>query len=428
MLIQFSVKNFKSIGEKKVFSMAVADKKSTQRFSRESGNNFASPLLTTACIFGPNGGGKTSLINAMDFFKDFVVDSARTQKEEEIQGVIPFKLDTILSTQPSEFEATFVVDGTLYQYGFSVDSERVHGEWLFMRSTLKGVKLIPVFQREFNGAEYAWDLKNVKGQKTTWSKNTKPNTLFLSEAMRGNAESESLAKPFAWIQKSLRILESPQRLSSGFTAGNFKQGKWREKILNLLGATDTKITDIEVIEKKVIPSDIPKFVLEEAPKEFLDDLFNGKLLSMDVFSSHLNTLGNTVKFSFEKEESDGIQVLFNIAGPWFDVLENGYTLVVDELHNSLHPHALQFLVNLFYDETINTKNAQLIFTSHETSIMNKGFMHRDQIWFMCRNDAQQSELYSLAEFKNERAISSFQKSYLSGRFGALPKIGVFHGE
>jgi AAA15 family ATPase/GTPase len=95
---------------------------------------------------------------------------------------------------------------------------------------------------------------------------------------------------------------------------------------------------------------------------------------------------------------------------------------VDELHNSFHPHALRFLVNLFYDPEINKKNAQLIFTSHETSIMSGDFMHRDQIWFMQRKDNQQSELYSLAEFTNVPAMTNFQKAYLSGRYDALPNL------
>ena len=132
---------------------------------------------------------------------------------------------------------------------------------------------------------------------------------------------------------------------------------------------------------------------------------------------------NSLDWNF-REESDGSRVVFSLAGPWLDVLENGYTLIVDELHNSLHPLALKFLVNLFHNPQTNSGNAQLIFTSHVTSVMSKGFMHQDQVWLVEKDDMESSVLFPLSNY-NVRDVSAFQKAYLDGRFGAVPKLTEF---
>lgn len=437
MLISFKIKNFKSIGEEQTFSMVAANKKSTEDMCFESGNSFAPKLLKVASIFGPNGGGKTTFVQAIDVFRDFVLKSARSQRNEAIDWVKPFRLDTTLREQPSMFEAIFVHDGALYQYGFALTQERVGGEWLFTRANRPRAKLSTVFERYYDPEKdpedpYDWSLNDalIKGPKEEWRQLTKSNTLFLSEAMRGNAQSESLVKPFEWIQKFLKIIKSGDRLSRhDSTKKYFGDEHYKGKIQNLLDSTDTRIKrlEIEKEEKTITVSLFPEGFLENAPPEFLEVLKNEKSIHYKVKTVHEDSTGNSVLFDFE-EESDGIQKLFCLAGRWFEVLENGCTLVVDELHNSFHPHALRFLVNLFYDPEINKKNAQLIFTSHETSIMSGDFMHRDQIWFMQRKDNQQSELYSLAEYTNEKAMSNFQKAYLTGRYDALPNLKVLdHG-
>lgn len=436
MLISFKIKNFKSIGEEQTFSMVAANKKSTEDMCFESGTSFAPKLLKVASIFGPNGGGKTTFVQAMDVFRDFVLNSADSRRNATIDWVKPFKFDADLREQPSMFEAIFVHDGALYQYGFALTQERVGGEWLFIRANKPRAKLSTVFERYYDPekdpeAPYDWSLNDalIKGPKEEWRQLTKSNTLFLSEAMRGNAQSESLVKPFEWIQNVLRIINSPEQLSYKYSADQYLDNEhYKQKIQSLLDSTDTRIKSLEIEKEVRTLSDFPEVLLENAPPEFLEDLKNGKVTNYKITTVREDNLGNAVKLNF-REESDGIQTLFRLAGPWFNVLEKGCTLVVDELHNSFHPHALRFLVNLFYDPEIKKKNAQLIFTSHETSIMSGDFMHRDQIWFMQRKDNQQSELYSLAEFTKVPARrSNFQKAYLTGRYDALPNLKVLdHG-
>ena len=163
-------------------------------------------------------------------------------------------------------------------------------------------------------------------------------------------------------------------------------------------------------------------LLSDAARENIKKSLKGKK-TFNITSFHQGSDESLVGLDFP-EESDGSQVVFSIAGPWLDVLDNGYTLVVDELHNSLHPHALKFLVNLFHDSVMNRTNAQLIFTSHETSVMSKAFMHQDQVWLVEKDETESSRLTTLSDYK-VRDVSSFQKAYLDGRYGAVPNLGEF---
>ncbi len=395
-----------------------------RRFSFDSGNSNAPSLLRSACVFGPNGSGKSSLVRAFEFFNAFVVSSAKDGQEGEEISVSPFMLDAELRNEPSEFEATFIHGEALYQYGFAVDKNRVWGEWLFSRPNSEQKRFRTLFQREFDPdeREYIWYInrRHVLGEREVWKKSTRDNALFLSTAIQ--LKADTFMEPFNWIQSYLRVIDSPERVSPGFTAKQFVEKSWKNKIMSLLQAVDIRIKDISIEHRDADVKDFQVEHLSDSALENLKKNLRGKrMFSIDSF--HRGTDGNLVPLDFD-EESDGSQVVFGIAGPWFDVLENGYTLVIDELHNSLHPHALRVLVDLFHDPEVNKFGAQLVFTSHETSVMTKSFMHQDQVWLLEKDDIESSQLRSLSDYK-VRDVSAFQKSYLDGRYGAVPNIGDF---
>jgi hypothetical protein len=232
-------------------------------------------------------------------------------------------------------------------------------------------------------------------------------------------KAEIFKEPFDWIQKYLRVVNSPERLSPVFTAHQCVEEGWKNRVLDLLRAVDIKIKEIDIDVKDIELSDLPIDILSEAARENVKKKMAGKK-TFQIQSYHQGIDGKLIPLDFE-EESDGTQVVFSIAGPWLDVLKNGYTLIIDELHNSLHPHALKFLVNMFHDPRTNTSNAQLIFTSHETSVMAKGFLHQDQVWLVENAGAEGSKLTPLSDYK-VRDVSAFQKAYLDGRYGAVPKL------
>ena len=396
-----------------------------RRLSAPSENSIAPHILRSACVFGANASGKSNLVRAFGFFANFVVSSAKDTQEGEEIDISPFKLDESWTEQPTLFEVVFIHRDALYQYGFAIDQRRVWGEWLFARPNARDTRTRILFQREYDPSEsvYLWNMSktHVKGEKETWKRSTRDNALFLSTAVQ--LKAETFKEPFEWIQKYLRVVDSPERLSPSFTAQQCREEGWKDEVLSLLQAADIKIKDIAVDLKEFDSADLPTNIPSKQIRELEKDLKGKKLFSIRTFHQGANATDVALEF---REESDGSQVLFSIAGPWLDVLKNGYTLIIDELHNSLHPHILRFLVGLFHDQTVNTKNAQLIFTSHETSVINKGFMHQDQIWFMDRGEDESSRLVPLSDYK-VRDVSAFQKAYLDGRYGAVPNVRAYAG-
>jgi uncharacterized protein len=425
MLVSFSIQNYRPFAERQTFSLVAGTAAARKpQYAFESGNSFAPNLLRSASLFGANGVGKSSLITALSFFMEFVLTSAKESQKGEPIKVVPFKLDAQFSEEPTEIEVVFIVDDTLYQYGFAVDQERVWGEWLFARSNIPRSRLRRLFQREYDPGDkqYHWDMdeKRIKGNRKVWQEETLENGLFLSMAVKRN--SQELAVPFLWMASQLHVISSPQRLSHNYTAKQCLTGGWEKRVLNMLQGAGIAIVDLEVNKQDITinlkqVSGIP----EELHEEIVSDL--KRQHGIKVALKHPGRDGKPIFLPFD-EESDGTQVLFSLAGPWLDVLDSGATLFVDELHNSLHPHALHFLVGLFNNPETNPNNAQLIFTSHETSVMAKGMLHKDQIWLMEKEKKQAARLIPLSDFK-VRDVNAFQKAYLDGRYGAVPIIREF---
>ncbi len=426
MLVSFSVENYKSFSEKQTLLMSAGSSaRKNARYSFPTFNSFAPDVLRSSCIFGANGAGKSSFVEAIDFFKGFVISSAKDMQEGEEIEVSPHLFRKDLKASPSAFEIIFIHKGTLYQYGFSVDSKRVHDEWLFSRPNSENSKMRDLFRRRYTGKEedqdpYKWKFNStfLRGQKELWKNSTRSNALFLSQAVQLNAVD--LKDVFEWVQKYLRVIESPESLALGYTVRQCVEEGWKDKILDLLKSVDIRIADLDIQTRDITPTDLPDDLPKTMRDALLEKIKSGKSKAFEVNTIHKTREGEIIPLSLE-DESDGTNVLFRLAGPWFDVLENGYTLIVDELHNSLHPHALKTLIELFHNPKINKKGAQLIFTSHETSVMTKGFMHQDQVWLVEKGDEENTHLIPLSDFK-VRDLAAFQKAYLNGRYGGVPKL------
>jgi AAA15 family ATPase/GTPase len=179
------------------------------------------------------------------------------------------------------------------------------------------------------------------------------------------------------------------------------------------------IEDI-LVEKKPIDSTMWPDDMPESMKKELSGKLQGKEF-LKIKAVHKNTESEYETFDFE-DESDGTQKLFAFAGPWIDSLANGYVLFIDELHDNLHPRLVRFLVQLFHSSKTNPKNAQLVFTTHETSILNQEVFRRDQVWFCEKNQQQATILYPLTDFSPRKGRENLELAYLSGRYGALPYV------
>ncbi len=416
MLLEFSVANFRSLRDRQTFSMTRDtgnELLETNTFQTYGVNKF--DLLRSAAIYGPNAGGKSNFLLALQSMKKIVLGSASSLQRGDKLPVTPFRLSPLERQTPSEFEVTFIVDNVRYQYGFTATVNRIHEEWLLAYPKGRPQRWLG---REWNvkTEKYDWELGfNLIGEKQLWQKSTRENALFLSTAVQLN--SEQLQPIFDWFDTTLR-LANIAGWSPGFSA-SLCEDKEKSQVMDFLHAADLDIEDIVVETKpfdvQSLPGDMPEFMKKALIKEV-----GGKKI-VDIKTIHKDSEGNKITFDFE-DESDGTQKLFAFAGPWIDSLTNGYVLFIDELHDNLHPRLVQFLVQLFHSKETNPKNAQLIFTTHETSILNQEVFRRDQIWFCEKDKNQASSVYPLTDFSPRKGRENLELAYLSGRYGAMPYI------
>jgi len=417
MLIEFTVANFRSIKTAQTFSLVKG-----KGDELEQGNTFQPPgagnpaLLRSAAIYGPNAAGKSNFIKALQAMERVVADSAtKVQRGDELP-VSPFRLDVGTEQAPTEFEVVFIAGGVRFQYGFTATRTQVLEEWL-----LAFPKGLP--QRWFSRAwdeerqNYAWKMgKMLSGQKQLWQESTRPNALFLSTAVQLN--SEQLQPVYDWFKHTLRTAQLGA-WGPAFTASLCESPDSHERVLDFLKAADLDIQDVQVIKEKFdihsLPDDMPEAYKQQLAKEL-----RGKEV-IEIKTVHQTIDGRTVMFEFA-EESDGTQKLFSFAGPWLDSLKNGYVLFIDELHDNLHPKLVRFLVELFHNPETNPNDAQLVFTTHETSILSQEVFRRDQIWFCEKDEGQATELIPLTDFSPRKKRENLEMSYLAGRYGALPYI------
>jgi hypothetical protein len=192
--------------------------------------------------------------------------------------------------------------------------------------------------------------------------------------------------------------------------------------MGFLNSADIGISGIKV-KKIPIPPMNPEMLPPNMPlplkEQFLRDI-QGKAIP-DIRFLHKTNTGESVSFNLG-DESDGTRKLFAFAGPWLDVLARGRILFVDELDTSLHPLMVRFLIGLVQNSEINKHNAQLIFTTHDTSVLDTELFRRDQVWFIEKDREQTSRLYPLSDFKPRKG-EALARGYLNGRYGALPFIG-----
>jgi AAA15 family ATPase/GTPase len=418
VLIEFSVANFKSIKSQQTFSMARGkgdELMESNSFMPEGLNRLG--LLRTAVIYGPNAAGKSNFIEAMQVMAQIVAESASELQRGDELPVEPFKLDPQTKNSPTEFETVFISGGTRYQYGFAANKERVTEEWLiaFPRGRAQHW-----FARLWNEKknEYQWDMGNaLQGKKQLWLESTRSNALFLSTAVQLN--SQQLQPVYDWFNDTLRTT-TVSGWGPGFTASLCNDPESKVKVLNLLKAADIDIQDISVKKKLFDEKELPEDLPEEV-KENIISKMKGKEILDELHLMHEDSTGALVGFEFE-EESDGTQKLFSFAGPWLDTLKKGYVLFVDELHDNLHPRLVQFLVELFHSNETNPNNAQLVFTTHETTILNQDVFRRDQIWFCEKRDDHATTVYPLTDFSPRKGRENLELSYLAGRYGAVPYV------
>lgn len=417
MLIEFSVTNYRSILDRQSLNMAASSNfKKLELLNTFDPNPGAGlpRLMRSTVLYGPNASGKSTLIQALKFVEEQVLNSQKESQAGDAIDVVPFKLTAQSRRGDSEFEVTFIEQGVRYEYGFCCNRERFTEEWLIAYPLGRAQKW---FHRVFDAAAvkdaYKFSTHFLGGrQRQTWAAQTRPNALFFSTAIQLN--NEQLKPAFDWFKLRLRVVDSVRGFDPSYTLQCCGDDEERKKVVAFMNSADLSIADIQ-LKETVFSSDIlPNGIPASLKEKLLKDMAGRKLVEPLFFHKDVNTQ-ESVEFD-ESEESDGTLALFAFAGPWLDVIENERVLVVDELDTSLHPLLVHHLVKRLHHE--GTK-AQLIFTTHDTTLLSQKLLRNDQVWFMEKDDRGASRLYPLSDF-SPRDNEAIERGYLNGRYGGIP--------
>lgn len=420
MLIEFTAGNYRSIKEPVTLSMVASNLKSKDS-SIDEKNTFEVDnklrLLTSTSIFGANASGKSNLIDAILFMQSLVLFSSSESRSGEQIGVVPFRLNQEFQAKPSFFEMVFLVNKTIHRYGFEVNNNEVLSEWCYYSP--KGREAM-IFSRQANDIKIGRSMKASSSLRSL----TRPNALFLSVATQFN---NKMAKDiYEWFS-SLIVLKGLGPVVKERTENLLLNDEYfHNPMKKLIISSDLGISEI-VAEKVILPEPTKLHFPDDMPEEVKD--YFSKMIKENPESIAVQTVHTTVdkngktdyvKFDLD-DESDGTQRLFYMSGPVVDSLRNSRVLIVDEMDLRLHTLLTKEIINLFNSKETNPNHAQLVFTSHDTNLLDKEYFRRDQIWLIEKDVFGASHLYSLAEL-NIRNDASFESDYLHGKYGGLPNL------
>lgn len=428
MLIRFTVENFLSFKDRVDFSMLASPEKrhSHHLVPGESESDFN--LLRTSVIYGANASGKSNLIRAMNFARKLIVEGV--DKNKKIP-VIPFRLDKTCSQKPSRFEFEFRFAKIQFAYGFSIDSTKVHEEWLFEISHQGET---PIFERvgsdiTFNFDHVLFSTASDGDRKRIGyeADSTRKNLLFLTNSEERNITW--LEVVYGWFQTFLRIIFPTSERNSVLTLSQSNKELY-DQILNVfdLGVSRTNFEAFDMQDENYHTDFEDKFhtalsygrnLSKVSPKlAMFDDIKGENPLKLSTI--HRDKDGNEVLFDF-LEESDGTQRIMDIVPFLFSIHKyEGMVYVIDEIENSLHTLLIRKLFDLILNhEVLKQSASQLIASTHEVYLLDvKNLFRKDEIWFMEKNQYGESHLYSLANTDVEDL--DLVNGYLKGRFGAIP--------
>jgi len=402
MILEFSCSNHRSIKNKITFStIATSDNTHQESLKNFSGNN----VLPSAIIYGANGSGKSNFLNALEFMKELVSQSLHLQPGERINQV-PHKLAALET--PSEYDIQFTKGDIRYAYGFSIVKKLIKSEYLYYFPNGRKVMIFERSDMQINpGSQYktAFELANDA---------LKENRLFLSCAANFTNLGE-IINAFKFFNEDVVIYKPNMNNWTVYSINLMKDNDEIKKIfIDILKALGTGIRDADLDIEQVTVEDLPP----EIPKE-IKNLISSKSLPGTRFK--VKIVYDKFETDLMNEESAGIKKLFELICPVIDIISNGKVLICDELEANLHESLVYQLVKLFqYGK--KEQFAQLIFSTHDTSLLDSRLFRRDQIWFTQLDNDRSTDLYSLAEIRNVRKTENLERGYISGKYGAIPML------
>lgn len=431
MIIDFSFSNFRSIKDEQFFSMqaesskikldnifevTLADETELREASKQK-------LVKSSVIYGANASGKTNFIRAFSAFKYLITHSDTFKVDQKILCYEPFELEEGFDFKPTKFQITFIAgDSIKYNYEVEFGKNEIFLEKLNWYP--KGQPAL-LFERtldnaEFHSIKFGSTLKFKPNRKKVFK-----NQLFLSK-FSSDEPNEQLTHIYLYF-KELAVWNATDRFRINRLAKKISEeisdpanSKFTKRLSKLLRIADTKIENIFSVEQS---SSELKFNdnFPEGLKEQIVQQNKFRPFATHSFFNKGQEIG-VKEFDLMKNESTGTNVLFALGGIILKKLETGGIIIFDELDNSLHPRLCKFLIRLFNNPVSNPKNAQLIFATHEVTLLDKDIFRKDQIWFTEKNRFGQTELFSAQDVEGLRDDTNFEVWYRTGKFGGNPNI------
>ena len=399
MLIRFSFKNFKSFKDENCLDMEATSLKEHEYNVAKIDNG---EYLKVAAIYGANASGKTNVLQAFDYMKNRILVSDDSKKNSPIdeENIYSF----MINEEPIALEVEILAkNNKIYKYGFELLKDNIISEWLYEKRVNK---FYSIFERENNNV-------TMKTNKIAGLSNIDEKTLFLNIYSKIDKDNEDFANVYYWFMNSNYLdLGNPDFEGIIDKRVSFKiltDKNYKKELLKFIKTFDAGIEDINTIPDSV-----------EAVKNN-----NG---IVDIKVTHKGENGEEKALPFYLE-SNGTRKMFYLFDFFMDALKNGMILFVDELDTKLHPLLTRYIINLFHNSDTNKGNGQLIYSTHDTVNLNKETFRRDEIWFAEKDKEGISTIYSLADYKindvKVRNDATYNKDYLSGRYGAIPVLENF---
>ena len=394
MLIQFSVENYLSIKDKVVLSLlASKDTEHSEHLIIDGNKNY----LKSSVIYGANASGKSNVLNAFWFMVNYVLTSHNQQVHKSIDRT-PFKFDRETPARPSSFEVIFTANGIRYAYGFSVTGKAVTDEYLYYYPN--GRQALIFERKDTTDFRFTVDVD----EQNTLKERTSANKLYLSVA--SNWSYSKVIPVLEWFASCQIITKHSVADAYGLEAEQLKDDDYRRVIASMLRVADLGIQALQIRDT-----------------DPLSTLRNDVFTNIEAVHTVQDTAGNAFSYTLNMtEESDGTNSYFKLIGIVKKALDQGTLLVADEMDAHLHPLLTKHLVSLFNSAEFNPNGAQLVFTSHNTNLLDLDVLRRDQIWFTEKDEqTAATDLFSLYDF-SIRKDAKVEKGYLIGRYGAIPFI------
>jgi AAA15 family ATPase/GTPase len=407
MIIEFSITNFRSIHQKQVFSMAAnaARSKADNVFEQPISNGEKVSLTKAAVIYGANASGKSNLVRGLQALQ-MLVTNLFPDIEEPIKSYKPFLFDTASAKAPTTFEIIFIArNKEKYRYEITFNQDEILKEMLFSYPKKQARNL---FTRPFEKNEKDPNLHIGRLGKELGNKKYKVHKKLPLLSLFGVAQDyhTDISIVYSYF-KEFVIFVSPHFYANP-RLPQLENELEKNKLERLIRACDTQIQGLRIVESALTDSENS---ISRTHKD---------LLAKHIVFEQGKTVG-LYELPFN-EESLGTNRLLGLGQFILKALEKGHLIVFDELDSSLHPYVSRFLVKLFFNSTSNPNNAQLIFTTHEPSILDKDLLRADQIWFTEKTAQGATEFFSAQDFDGVREDMPFDKWYMEGKFGAVPHI------